>query len=401
MKVQVILLSLLLAVLSGCSALTPPTPTPLPTVVLDESSPTTQPATQKISGEVVASGAVVPAQEAHLVFTLGGKVAAVNIAVGDTVEVGQILVQLEGQENLAAAVSATEFEVEQAQQALDALYKDMDVQQAQALKSIADYQDAVRDAERVINNMNTAALQVDVDTAYANMLLAKDHLDKAREDYEPFENKPESNLERAAMLSKLAQAQREYDATVRTYNSLGKSTNPIDLNQADADLALAQAQLAKAQRDYETLSIGPDPDQVRLAEARLKNAQTQLQSAQAVLDQLTLAAPFSGVIAQLNINSGEWVTPGQPILLLADLQNLRVETNDLSERDIPNIEIGQIVTVFIKALDVEVAGQVSNIAPLAETLGGDVVYTTTIHLDTPPPGLRPGMSVDVHYVINE
>jgi hypothetical protein len=37
------------------------------------------------------------------------------------------------------------------------------------------------------------------------------------------------------------------------------------------------------------------------------------------------------------------------------------------------------------------------ISPLADTLGGDVVYQTTIDLDTIPEGLRPGMSVEVQF----
>jgi len=395
-KAWIIPLSILvLLALSGCEVFTPAPPTALPTIVLDEAPISTQVSPR--AGDMVASGVVAPAQEAHLVFTLGGRIAAVHIAVGDRVEAGQILVQLEGKESLAAAVSTTEFEVTQAQLELDALQKDLDVKQAQALKAIADHQEAVRDAERAIANMNASTEQVDLDTAYANMILAKDRLDKARDDYTPYENKPEGNLTRANLLSKLSQVQKEYDATVRTYNNLIGTANPFDLNQAQADLALAQASLAKAQRDYEILSAGPDPDQVQLAEARLKNAQNQLKAAQAALEGLTLTAPFSGTVGQLSITSGEWVTPGQPVLVLVDLDHLRVETTDLSERDVPKVSTGQAVTVFVKALGETTTGLVDQIAPLAETLGGDVVYKTTIELDAPLAGLRAGMSVEVQY----
>ena len=41
---------------------------------------------------------------------------AVNAAVGDTVEAGQVLVQLEGQEDLEAAVSTEQFELAQAEE---------------------------------------------------------------------------------------------------------------------------------------------------------------------------------------------------------------------------------------------------------------------------------------------
>jgi len=38
---------------------------------------------------------------------------------------------------------------------------------------------------------------------------------------------------------------------------------------------------------------------------------------------------------------------------------------------------------------------------MAEILGGDVVYRTTIELELPPADLRPGMSVEVHFAPSE
>lgn len=397
MKLKSLLL-LGLAFLTGCSAFSRATPTPLPTIALgNNAGGADSPAPQASSGEVVASGVLAPAQQAKIVFTLSGRLKTVAVAVGDVVQAGQALAELEGQETLEASLSAARFELEQAQQTLAALQKDLDVQQAQALKAIADSQTAVRDAERLLQNMNSSALPVDVDAAYANMILAKDRLEKARDNYEPYEKKAEDNPVRAALLSKLAQAQKAYDATVRMYNNLNGITNAVDLNQAQADLELAQAQLAKAQRDYEILKTGPDPDKVRLAEARRENAQNQLAAAQAALEQLVIAAPFTGTATEVNLQPGEWVIPGQPVVVLTDLAALRVETSDLSERDIPGVTVGQEVTVLIEALAQEVPGRVSAIAPLADTLGGDVVYKVTIELDSLPEGLRAGMSVEVQF----
>ena len=61
------------------------------------------------------------------------------------------------------------------------------------------------------------------------------------------------------------------------------------------------------------------------------------------------------------------------------------------------IEIDQPVMVFIKALNQTVPGRVSGISPVADTLGGDVVYKTIIELDEPLPGLRAGMSAEVQF----
>jgi multidrug resistance efflux pump len=102
-------------------------------------------------------------------------------------------------------------------------------------------------------------------------------------------------------------------------------------------------------------------------------------------------------VTALNVHEGEWVTPGEVVLVLVDLHVLHVETTDLSERDVPKVNVDQPVTVVIKALNEDVTGKVSEIAPLADTLGGDVVYKTTITLDSQPAGLRAGMSVDVQF----
>ena len=196
-------------------------------------------------------------------------------------------------------------------------------------------------------------------------------------------------------------AQKAYDDAKRNLEDAekvaGGSPNAIRLASAQADVAVAEARLAEAQAYFAKVKDGPDPDQLALAQARLAAAEAQLAAAKSALKDLELRAPFSGTVAELHIHNSEWVAPGQPALLLSDVQHLRVETTDLSERDVPQIEIGQTVTVLIKALNQEVTGRVSEIAPLADTLGGDVVYKTTIDLDAYPSGLRAGMSAEVQF----
>ncbi len=392
--IQILCVGLLL---TACNAFSQSSSEPLPTVVLENNASPSQTSFPVTGTGVIASGTIVPARQAQVAATMAGSVSAVNVAVGDRVQTGQVLIALAGSEKLAASIEAARFELLSAQQALADLDKDMDVRQALALKTIADNRDAVRDAEQYLRNIQTQSEQVDIDAAYANMILARDKLDKAREDYQPYENKPETNVVRAGLLSRLAQAQKDYDALVRRYNNLVGTASEIDVNQAEADLVIAQAQLAKSQRDYEILKNGPDPDAVRLAEARQSTAQAQLVAAESAVKDLELRAPFDGTITSLEIQANEWVTPGQLVIVVSDLENLRVETTDLSERDIPEVEIGQSVSINIEALALDLSGSVLQIAPLADILGGDVVYKTTIQLDAPPRDLRAGMSVEVRF----
>jgi hypothetical protein len=53
------------------------------------------------------------------------------------------------------------------------------------------------------------------------------------------------------------------------------------------------------------------------------------------------------------------------------------------------------VDVYIEALDITVNGKVVRISPIAEVVGGDVVYPVTIEFENQPAGLLWGMSAEV------
>jgi multidrug resistance efflux pump len=407
--VPLILFTLL--TLSGCGALGG-SPTPLPTVVLGSSNATPQaPAASSSSSTtstasanlaagsgVTASGIVVPAHQAQMASALGGNVKSVDVAVGDQVKTGQVLVKLAGIEKLEAAVETANLQLLTAQQALQTLNQNGDQARTEAQVRLANAQKALDDAQRRRGWMDYRnGSQSAIDAARANLILANDALRTAKDNYSSVANLGENNINRAAALSALSVAQNAYDKDLVNLNYLLAMPNKIDLDQAQAALDAAKAEVANAQQAYDKMQNGPDPDALALAQAQVKNAQAQIAASQSSLADLELVAPFDGTVSRIDINNGEWATAGQTILVLADLSHLRVETTDLSERDVPKIKAGQPVSVLIKALNQNVTGHVSDISPLADSLGGDVVYKTTIDLDTVTPDLRAGMSVDVQF----
>jgi multidrug resistance efflux pump len=174
------------------------------------------------------------------------------------------------------------------------------------------------------------------------------------------------------------------------------------LGGADAEVRVAQAGVwaATAQRDIaqiqlDMLQAGATAEEIDAAEAIVTQAEAALRAARAGLDQATLRASFAGVVTALEVSPGETVMPGQPVLTLADLSHLQVQTTDLSEQDVARVSVGQQATVYVEALGIEVEGRVVRVASQANMVGGDVVYAVTIELDEQPPGLRWGMSVEV------
>ena len=101
------------------------------------------------------------------------------------------------------------------------------------------------------------------------------------------------------------------------------------------------------------------------------------------------------MIAGLYINPSEWVSPGMPLMLIADLEHLQVETTDLNEIDVAQIAVGDIVIVTFDALpELVLDGTVASIAPKAAE-GSGVNYPVVVELSDLPDELRWGMTAFV------
>ena len=161
------------------------------------------------------------------------------------------------------------------------------------------------------------------------------------------------------------------------------------VKEAEANLAVAQVQVDYLKR------VGTDEVHLESAQAEADRAQALLDSAKATLaTQSTLVAPFDGTIVSVDISPAETVVPGGVVVTMGDLSRFQVETKDLSERDVPRVQIGQTASVFIEPLNQEFPGKVVDISRISSTVGGDVVFKVTIDLNQQPQGLLWGMSSD-------
>ena len=240
-----------------------------------------------LTASVGATGTVRANQSALLNWQTTGTIGEVKVNVGDAVKRDQVLASLEqttlpqnvilAQADLVSAQKALDdlknstLQQAQAQQALDKAQKALDdadsseLAQANAQQALAAAQKAVENAQRMVRDSQSPAGQSYIDEAQAQVTILKDKLDKAKEHYKPYANKPESNLRRAQLLSQMANAQQQYDLAVRNLNSLQGTASATDQAVAQANLASAQAQLAQAQREWERVKDGPSPAEISRA----------------------------------------------------------------------------------------------------------------------------------------
>ena len=247
-------------ILAGCGIFGNKTPAPLPTVVLGDGNATPQATSQPRTGGVTASGVVAPAQEAQLAYTLGGNAKAVNVAVGDRVKAGQVLVSLAGAEKLAAAVEAAKLELLSAQQAVSDLNDGAGQARAAAQLRLATAQKALDTAKKhsqwsqyQVGNKNQ------IDTARANLVVAMDALRQAEDDFNKVAYRSDSDVGKAAALRRLAAARSTRDTAQYNLNYLLSLPDNFEVTRLDAELAVAQAELDAAQSEVDRLKNGPDP----------------------------------------------------------------------------------------------------------------------------------------------
>jgi len=386
MRLPHALSALMLGLTAACGPFAP-SATPLPTIILEGGG---SPSTGGQEGAVVtASGRVVAAQEVHLGFPVAGIVEAVNASVGDPVRIGQSLLELDG--------TTAQLEVDQAQRALREITSKAAV--AAADQAVASAQQAQDTAQKKVNALSyPRATEAFIDNLQAQITLARKELADASRDFNHVEDRESNDPGKARAQVRKTAAEINLNKLVGKYNWYTGQPSEIDVALTYANLDAANAAVQEAQWYAAALRGDSIPDEAsgaRLAE--LEAARDALANAQAALDATRLASPIVGEVVALDIFPGEYATPGQVVVVVSDVKHLRIETTDLSERDVAAIEVGQPATVFIDAIGEEVAGTVLAVSSVADVLGGDVVYRTTIELGSAPAGLRSGMSAEVRF----
>ncbi len=351
---------------------------------------------------VSATGVVVPARWTMLSMPASGVVEIVNGKENEAFRKGEVLVRLKGKAAQEAAVSAAEVAQITAQRNLDNLSKDHNTIRAAAQLRLADAVKALDKAQekREGKNYQRASTAI-LDQARADMILAEDEFKKANDLWAYYQDRDENDITRAGVLSMFSAARLARDKAAWNLNYLESLPDDMEVAQAEGALVVAKAELEAAQREWDKVKNGPDPVEQEQLEGELDNASKQLEAARESLSDLELEAPFDGTTSRISVREGEWVNMGQNAMLLADLNELQVETTDLNEIDVARIKEGSPAEITFDALpDVKIQGVVERIAARAAE-GSGVNYTVTLSVQDRPEKLRWGMTAFVDIKVEE
>jgi RND family efflux transporter MFP subunit len=189
-----------------------------------------------INSTLIISGTADTQLNSDLIFQTSGRVATVNVTVGDVVQEGQVLASLES-DNLANGVAQAEANVRAAQLKVDDLIAGSTA------------------AER-------AAAEQSLAQAEAQLVSAQNELDDLLE--------PPSVADRATAAQAVATAEASLANAISNRDELDEGATDADVAAAEAAVASAESALKSAENTAENAQ-----NSVTSTEAALKSAETQ------------------------------------------------------------------------------------------------------------------------------
>jgi HlyD family secretion protein len=207
-----------------------------------------------------------------------------------------------------------------------------------------------------------------------------------------------AELERAQ--AALVLAQKTFDRT-RILTEQGNSPQSR-LDQMTDSLHENERAVDQAQSAYEQAVNGYTKEERAISKANLEKANADIQSVQSIIDQLVVYAPIASQVYQRNVEPGEYVSPGVPLITLIDLTDVWIHF-DLREDLVKTLKVGDRFDVRIPALgDRSITVEVKLIATKGEYASwratratGDFdlrTFSIRAYPVQPVPDLRPGMS---------
>lgn len=281
--------------------------------------------------------------------------------------------------------------------------------------------------ELIENNIKNLTKQNadSAEQAYNGYLSAKAQYEKVKGGADPDEIKRAEEVVNQAeisssylktILDKYAQlleagviSQREYDEAQKNYNisqsqhnSAVSSLNLIKSQPKNSDLETAKTKMLQAKAAYDfALSSG---------ETQVQQLQKQLESAKEQYDKTTIKSPIDGIINELFLKSGEFVSVGRPVAEICIPDNVEINAY-VSDANIGYVKVNQEVEVTTDANNGHIfKGKVIKINDEAEFTPKNIqtkeervntVFKVKIKVLNPGGKVKPGMPVDVKIKIDQ
>jgi membrane fusion protein (multidrug efflux system) len=366
-------------------------------------------------GHESTDDAQVDAHVTQIGARVGGVVTKVHVNDNQLVEAGAVLVELDPHD-YQVAVDKARADLADAEATAIAAQSNVPITTATATSTVSEAQGAVEQARGGVE-----AGGRDIEVAKARLTAAQSRLREAQANA----TRSARDVERLkSLLAKDEVSQQQFDSAVAAADAQRAAVDTAQATIVEAEAAVkmaesrrGQAEAAETQAHASLRSAQTAPEQVTAIRARASSAQARVEQSKALLAQAeanltytVIKAPAKGVVSKRNLNAGQVVQAGQPLLAVVQTDDVWIMAN-FKETQLSEMRPGQRVRIGVDAYgDKTFNGHVDSISPATgarfsllppENATGNfvkVVQRVPVKIvleagQDPDRVLRPGMSV--------
>jgi HlyD family secretion protein len=330
--------------------------------------------------------------DAQVSFKIAGRVERRPVDEGMFLEKGALVALLDTSD-LKLQVDQRRAEWGAAKATLEALEAGSRPQEIAAAKA------AMEKAAATLDELHNGTRHQDIAVAEAALSSAKADEARAGDNFHRITQLPPA----ATSADEVDRAKSAYVMAREKMRQAAEQLNLAKEGPRREEIEQAKAALAQAQQQYDMIKIGPRKEDIDAGRARADQAEAAYHLAEVTLGYATLRAPMSGVVLSKNIEPGEYVMPGTPIVTMGDLKNVWLRAY-VNETDLGRVKLGQSARMTTDTYPGRVyQGRVSFISDQAEFTPKTVqtqqqrvklVYRIKIDVDNTKMELKPGMPAD-------
>ena len=348
---------------------------------------------QRSTGPLHVSG-FIEADEIRVGSRVGGRVLKVHVEEGQRVTKGTLLVELEPfdlKERLAQAV-AERASRKTAFDKLTAGFRPEEIAQAKA---------RVDQLEAKLLLLQNGPRKQEIAAAQARLRQASALLELMQTQFNRVKTLFEKN---ATNRDEMDRAINELKAATESHRVREEELNLLMEGTRVEELAQAKAQVEESRQAFLLMKNGYRAEDIEEARVGLEAADAAVRVFESQLAELSVKSPVDGVIEALELQPGDLVGAGAPILSIMDTSHLWVRAY-LPENHL-DVQVDQKVKVGVDSFpDRRFNGHISFVARQAEFTPGNVqtpeerskqVFRIKVTLDEALDELRPGMTADVY-----
>jgi membrane fusion protein (multidrug efflux system) len=182
----------------------------------------------------------------------------------------------------------------------------------------------------------------------------------------------------------------------------GQTLAILDTRQEQAQMAAAEAQRVLARSNFNRMQELLDQRVISKAEydsatAQSRESEAHVGEIRAAIERKTIRAPFSGILGIRQVNKGQYLAGGDPLVTLQSLNPIYVNFG-VPQQAIGQVGVGRNVRITTESLgNVPFEGRVTAIDSVVDATTRNIQVQAT--LANPASKLRPGMFVQAEMVI--